>query len=304
MRQLTIDHGRFHSLAFHPRGRFLASLDSWGSLRLWDLATYTQRLSASVPAFWGDRLELAPSGDHLLVGGRVLNCKPLVDQFHTGVRSRPLELGTKALVDKYCLAFAPDGQAIARCVRVAPTGKLADLQLCDLAGRSLKDLPGPGYINPSLPHAVAFAPDGRHLAATQVNYSVRTWDLASGEEVSCLEHTERVHAVAYSPSGRFLATLAEGVLRFWEAATGQCRLKRKDFRRDAFGLAFHPSGRYLLGGGTEGVVRLWNAFDREVTAWDWQIGPIRRVAFSPEGMTAAACGEQTIVVWDVEADVV
>jgi WD40 repeat protein len=303
MRTCKIDHGRFQSCAFHPTASVLVSLDSWGSLRLWDLGSFTQRARVVVPAAWNHVLRFAPHGQHMLIGRRVLDCEPLLEHLRRGTRDADGAFAADPVLDTHCLAFSPDSQHVARCLRTAPgTGQLADLEMWDLDGNCLQVFPGPGYVNPSLPNAAAFSPDGCYLAATQVNYSVRVWEVASGEQVTWLEHTEHVHAVAYAPSGRQLATLAEGFLRWWDPATGQRLLTRKGFDHDAFTLAFHPSGRCVAAGSVEGFVRQWNAVGHEVATWDWEIGPIKTVAFSPDGAIAAACGEQTIVLWDVDTE--
>jgi WD40 repeat protein len=303
MQTLTIDHGRFHSCAFHPAAPLLASFDSWGSLRLWDLTAYSQKLTVPVPASWSHLLRFSPGGEHVLLGGRVLSCDPLLEQLQSGARTGNGEFVAGTVLDTYCLAFSPDGQWVARCLRTAPgTGQLADLEMCDLQGNYLQSFPGPGYINPALHQSVAFSADCRYLAATQVNYSVRVWEVATGDQVAWLEHTEHVHAVAFAPTGRQLATLAEGVLRWWDPVGERRLLTRKGFGHDALSLAFHPSGRGIAAGSGEGLVRLWNSSGREVTTWDWKIGPIKTVAFAPDGVTVAACGEQAIVLWDLDAE--
>jgi len=39
---------------------------------------------------------------------------------------------------------------------------------------------------------------------------------------------------------------------------------------------------------------------RRVT-FDWRIGDIHSVAFAPDGLTAAAAGSETVLLWDIDA---
>jgi WD40 repeat protein len=306
MHTLRIDTGRFEALAFGPGGRFLAALDSWRQLHLWDLGMYARWLSAPVPGLPATgRLAFSADGGHLILGDRLWDAGPLLDLWDGA--SAPLGVREvfppQPLLDAYCLAFAPGGQALARCTRVAPgTGHLADLEVCDLGGKRLVLCDSPGYVNRDLPHPLAFAPDGGKLAGTQVNYSIRLWDVGTGEEVAWIEHTERVNAVAWSPRGRLLATAAECVVRLWNPVNQNCLATFQPFRQEVRVLAFHPRGRFLAAGSNDGTIRLWEMRrGREVAARDWQVGAVRALAFAPDGRTAAAAGDgDTAVIWDLD----
>ena len=75
--------------------------------------------------------------------------------------------------------------------------------------------------------------------------------------------------------------------------------KYHDSQKYLTGVAFHPSGHYLAVPSNDGAV---NVFD--TTTWNvartftWTIGPLRSVAFSQDGLLAAAGGIGKIVVWD------
>ena len=66
--------------------------------------------------------------------------------------------------------------------------------------------------------------------------------------------------------------------------------------------AFHPSGHILATAGNDGTVSLYDTTSWQVTkTFDWKIGKLRCVAFSPDGALAAV-GSDTgkVVVWDVD----
>jgi WD40 repeat protein len=77
---------------------------------------------------------------------------------------------------------------------------------------------------------------------------------------------------------------------------------RNDNRKEFTGLAFHPSGRYLAAISNDATVKFYDTVTWTLTrAFDWDIGRLRSIAFSPDGMLAAAGGDKgKIVVWDVD----
>jgi WD40 repeat protein len=68
-------------------------------------------------------------------------------------------------------------------------------------------------------------------------------------------------------------------------------------------LEFSPDGKLLLAGTQQGTCSFTEtATGRLLATFDWGIGPIHSVAFSPDGLTCAAGGENgQVVVWDLDA---
>jgi WD40 repeat protein len=115
---------------------------------------------------------------------------------------------------------------------------------------------------------------------------------------------DRFHSPVMSPDRRLIAARVGGrvgVFRAEGLGAEPVRL-RNDNRSQFTGLAFHPSGRFLAATSNDQTVKLYDATTWAVAeAYTWGIGRLRSVAFSPDGMLAAAGGDSgKVVVWDVD----
>ena len=69
--------------------------------------------------------------------------------------------------------------------------------------------------------AVAFSPDGRRIATSSFDRTVKLWETETGQEVFTLRgHTSGVLGVAFSPDGRRLATGSiDSTARIWDTGS-------------------------------------------------------------------------------------
>ena len=66
---------------------------------------------------------------------------------------------------------------------------------------------------------MAFSPDGKRLASSSTDRTVKVWDSTTGQETLTLKgHTDAVISVAFSVDGKRLASASDdGTVKLWDA---------------------------------------------------------------------------------------
>jgi WD40 repeat protein len=158
---------------------------------------------------------------------------------------------------------------------------------------------------PQFRHVAGFFPDGERFVT--IADMVRISTFAAGDEQAATRYPG-YHAfqTQLSPDGRHLGVIGYGNMYLFETAPLGKPRRLTSTRTDANvrSFAFHPDGRTLAvihGGPT--LVKIYDLGTlRLLRKYNWKLGPLECVAFSPDGMLGAAGSHDgRIVVWDVDA---
>jgi WD40 repeat protein len=292
----------FTSVAFSPDSRVLASGSIDGVVRLWEVRS-GKRWRERLTGYKGIVTSVAFSPDGELLASA---SKDGTVRLWDAARYQVLAVLTAPKGHFDSLAFSPDGRRLLASGSDSDDKKTVSVFcLWNLSSRQLLALTGQGDWVTN----VAFSqPDGRVLASTSIDKTVRLWDVASRQVLATLTgHTDEVWGVAFSPDGHVLATGSDDkTVRLWDVKSREL-LATLPGHTDpghterVISVAFSPDDRLLASSSRDGTVRLWDVDSQKVQAvLTGHEGPVSGVAFSPDGrLLASASDDMTVRMWDV-----
>jgi WD40 repeat protein len=165
------------------------------------------------------------------------------------------------------------------------------------SGRRLRTLGG----HHSWVLSLAFAPDGKTLAAGTSEYTIVLWDVESGRRLHSLKTAFKdVMHLAFGGGGRVLvAASTDGRVTAWDTDTW-LRIREFDTIR-ARSLAFSPDGALMAMGGLRQILLL-DLVSGDRFAWlASPSGLYTSLAFTPDGAAlAAGLSDGTLAVWQID----
>ncbi len=321
-----------NSVAFHPGGQMLASGDSEGVIRLWNIETEDSRpllklnIAVGVVTFSPDgRIIMNWNREGVWLWdtqtGKLItklddtediirisfgpNRKFFVGESNKEIRIWDTENGKikikleqPGLIKKFTLS--PDGTTIANV-----TGNTSTVKLWDVHTGKLKNTFTGDYATKRV-ESITFSPDGRTIAVASYG-EIRLWDINSGIHKATLKGPGFFHHLMFSPDGRTLAAYSypsrsEVGIYLWEI--NATNLQKSTVRHVITGhklevnsIAFSPDGQSIASGHRHKNIRLWDVSTGELKKiFKGHPSPLwyPAIAFSPNGKTLASLSNITL----------
>lgn len=278
------------TVTFSPDGRWLVTAGDDAAMKIWDTASGD--LLQNYAKFEGvvGGLAFSPDGRKLAFSDGTIH----VWQFNVDsgkISNQELFTIPSAVSD----VFSADGSQMAGI-----SG--SDIKIWDaVTGREIYTLVG----HTDWVMGVAFSPNGKTLASTSLDGTVKTWSLSTGNEGVFVAGPGAGFGVrvAFNPNGsKFVTNGGDGTATIWNTETGAPRLILSGHKLEVLSVAFSSDGTRITTGGLDGRVIVWNALNgKKLFDFLAHKPGVRDIAFSPQGDFIATGGfDGTAKVWELK----
>lgn len=320
--------GAENGMAFHPNGRLLAAITGNWEVKIWDIASerevkvlevlgddrktfefkgrnaegdYVERYTEDKNIFRS--LAFSRDGKMLAIQKDIPFIVDIVDTESWEVLKT---ITTGQNVDP-SVDFSPDGRFIAEgsCNNAQggacamPQITLWNIQSGEVAKRLTGGHKAWVFVN-------KFSPDGKYLASSAWDDTVKLWDISSGKALATLKAGSSVHSIAFSPDSRYAAYGDYvGYAKVFSVPQGKV-VKTLEGRPEsgwnrAWSVAFSPDGKMLASstcdgplpnGCQHGIIRIYttSTWNLSATVSSNSFKQIYSIAFSPDSRLLAAAG--------------
>jgi WD40 repeat protein len=238
------DGGGVYVIGLSPDRKKVASGSRDGAVRLWDLDT--GKVIAKWVGHTGTVCCVCWSGR--VVSGALRDGTARVWDVESGKTVLAIETGFSGVA---AVIYSPDTTMIA----TGGESKEEFLKIWDAkTGKFVANLKG----HTGTVYCLTWTADGKTLISGSKDYSIRTWNTTTWQQITVWRHTNDVLGIAISPNGRILASASlDNTARLWNFETGQPIGSPLRHANTARCTSFAPDGK-LLATGCNNNAYMWD----------------------------------------------
>lgn len=279
----VIGKGRsvINTIAYSPDGRLLAMGEGSGAVRIWNMETGKVFHYLKGHKWWVHSVKFSRDGKKLVSGSYTMKGSV---KWQT-IKDLDEEEKNEAEDDYFKQEWAYDDTVIVWDVK---------------SGNMIHKLDHPfGSLS------VDFSPDGKKVASSGLDNSVRLWDITRGKEIFTLLIREAyfINNVAFTTDGKNLISGGgDNQVKIIDAASGKILNILKQVESPIESVCISSDGSRIVAARRDGLIDLWDLHSHTMI---YRINtgekPVQAICFSPDGKYfASADGIGLIKVWNAK----
>jgi len=160
-------------------------------------------------------------------------------------------------------------------------------------------------VYPQLGHSdgiddIAFSPDGKYIASSSQDQTIRLWDAFTGREIKIFNG--HAYSIMFSPDGKYFVTGSfDKTIKIRDVNSGNIIWTLSGHSGRIYSVTYSADGKQIVSGSDDKTIKLWDAASgRELKTFTGHTDDVNSIALSSDGkQIVSGSSDETVKLWDV-----